>query len=139
HWAELDANGRFRVMANLGHAHGQCGDFRKSAECFLKAKAANPDDVRALALEALAHSYLDDEEKARELAKAVLDKDPTSAVAAAIVVQAAPDSMTLAEVETLVPPQLKEDPVVLHRLGWRALRCDAPAQAETLARKALAS
>ncbi len=137
HWGGLDANGRFRVLAILGHSHGNIGEVRKAANFYLQAKALLPDDVRSAALEAVAYSYLGDQAKARALAAAALQRDPTSSLAVSILVQTAPDDMPLAEVKGLVPEHLAKEAGILHRLGWRALNQGDDAAAESIAREAL--
>lgn len=136
-WDTLKSRERYRLLANLGHAHERKGDLRQAALLYLEAKQHQPEDERARALEAVAYHYLGDSAKAYALAGEVTAAYPTCALAAAVRVRSAPASMTFAALEESVPAALREDPEVVHALGWRAISSGDFVVAERLTRAGL--
>jgi tetratricopeptide (TPR) repeat protein len=128
---------RFRVLKFLGNAYGSGrGDFHGAARLYLDAKACLPDAEEALGLEAIARLNLGERQLALELADAALVNHPRAPGALLVKVRALPDETPFAEVERVVPEDLRGEADVAAALAYRAWTSDEDEIAERYATRA---
>jgi hypothetical protein len=129
---------RFRVLKFLGNAYASGrGDFHRAAQVYLDAKACLPDAEEALGLEAIARLNLGERGLALELANAALVKHPRAPGALLVKVRALPDETPFAEIERVVPGDLRGEADVAAALAYRAWASDEDEVAERYATRAL--
>src|SRR5262245_53963792 len=78
-----------RAIEKMGFAYHNLGDFRRAYPFLLKARQANPDDVNVTMKLAAIYLLAGKLDEARELASAILEKDPNSLEALQVVAVAA--------------------------------------------------
>jgi nucleoside phosphorylase/tetratricopeptide (TPR) repeat protein len=120
-WDRLTSREKYRVVANLGHAFEQKGEFRKAAQFYLDAKRHQPLDEKARSFEAIAHYHVNDKARAFALSEEILIDHPNCSIAIAIRIRSAPPEITVEDLEQSVPAALREEVDILHALSWRAL------------------
>jgi len=133
-WDRLPARQRFRLLANLGTAHNQAGEFERAAPFFIEAEQFAPEDPKAIGLAAAGLMYQGHEATALEKVIAATHRFPDNALLLEIYIRASPESTSLDELEEKVPAGLKENTGVLHALSMRAARIGDHAAAEKYAR-----
>lgn len=136
-WDRLTPREKYRVVANIGHALEQKGEFRKAAQFYLEAKQHQPQDEMARTLGAISYYHLDDRAKAYALTEEILKEHPNCSLAIAVRIRSAPPEVSFDALEQAVPAALREEMDVLHALGWRALTSGNVVAAERLCRTAL--
>ena len=119
-WLTATPRNRYRLAASLATASLVLGNTGAAVAGYRDAYAQAPDFPRARAI--LATAQLLDGEKTRAFATAsnALQEDPSCEQAALIVVQAAPTSMGMPELESLVPGSFLAKPSVLVVLSSEA-------------------
>lgn len=138
-WAALNAHARYRLYANRGNALYSMGKWKEAANDYLTAHSHDPDDDAARALQAVAHMFLDDHEKAFELASKLCEDRPTLSKAQAVRVRSAPSTQSHLALAESVPVALRSDPEILMALYQRAKSEGLISQAEDYIRKACES
>ncbi len=129
---------RYRIRANIGVARLVMGEIDAAIVDMRAAYAEDPTWPGARAILATAEVHSGNRERALELAKVVLNEDPTVAQAAIVVADCAPESLSLAKIEAMLPEALREQPNILLTLAQRArVREDATSQNAYLARVAV--
>jgi len=136
-WDRMSDRERFRILANLGHAHAQKDQYDEAGKYFIEAKEYQENEEQALALEANGYLSLGDNAKAFMLAEEVLEKFPNSETAMAVRILASTDDLRILEVEENIPTQLKNTEVVTHSLYAYAFRTNQFSEAIRLARQLL--
>jgi tetratricopeptide (TPR) repeat protein len=120
-WDKLSAREKYRVEANIGQAMERKGQFQQAAHHYIEAQRYQPQEDRARALEAIAYYHLDNKPKAHALAVEAVKDHPNCALAHAIRIRSAPPEVSVTELVSSVPEQLREEVEILHALGWFAL------------------
>jgi tetratricopeptide (TPR) repeat protein len=112
-WSTATPRNRYRMLAALASASLVLGDTASAVAGYRDAYAQAPDFAMARAV--LATAQLLDGEQARAFASAsqALQEDPSCEQAAFIVVQAAPATMSISDLEALLPGSLLAKPPVL--------------------------
>lgn len=136
-WDSMSDRERFRLLANLGHAKNESGDFNEAARLFIEAYAYQPADERALALKAHAHFLLGETTQARLLALSALEKFPLSEIALCIVLKTTPADEPSARAEAQVPSALRSSGDVLAALFYLRYQRDEVLEAIKYARELL--
>lgn len=136
-WEQLSDRERFRVLANLGHAHVAKNIVIDAGEFFIKAKLHQPTDEQARSLEALGYSLKGDRSKAFELASLIRSDFPKCDLACATWIRNAPIEMPLEDIEASIPIDLRDSVETASALAWRALELNQLDLAEAYARTAL--
>jgi tetratricopeptide (TPR) repeat protein len=134
-WDLLKPRERYRLVANLAHAHERKGELRTAGLMYLESATYQPGDEQARCREAIGYALLGDSDKAFGLAGNILKEFPLAALAVAVRVRCASDDMSFTEVEGLVPSALRDHVEVLHALALRAAKSNDLAAAERLARE----
>jgi len=111
---------RYRLLASKGNAHYALGDEAAAIAFFREAYEAHPEFANARATMAMVHLFEGERAKAFEMASAALADDPTSARTAGIVLDTAPEDMTLDELTALIQPDLLDDVEIKLHLAIKA-------------------
>jgi len=128
----------YRLKSGFGFAHVALGELATAIQDFRDAYAADPEWPNARAILAIAELLEGNSASAFERAKEVIAADPTSYHAAAVVIDTAPDTVGLAEIETLVPKGLRNRVDIAIGLSLRARKSGDAGKAEEYARAAVA-
>ena len=135
----LKTRHKFRILTNLAAVAIGEDDWQRAAELYLEAKVHQPDDEMAQSNAALAYQILGDREHAFALASKLRDVYPNSARIFGILVRNAPDTMTLDEVQSYVPPHVAIKGEAALALAQRAMDANDFATGEKFARAATTS
>jgi cellulose synthase operon protein C len=114
---QTTARNRYRIKANIGFAKLTLGQKEAAITDLRAAHAEDPEWAGARAILATAEYLSGNAEKAFEIARAVLVEDRSIKQAAAMVIEAAPDTMAFAEVESAIPDALKQHLDICLALG----------------------
>ena len=136
-WDQLSARERFRVVANIGHAHNAKDQYSKAARHFIDCQQYQPEDEQARCLAAIGHAILGDCTLAFQLAAGICADFPNSDLGHATWVRNAPADMSFASVEAGVPRVDRAAVNTACALSYRALDAGETTAAETYARVAL--
>lgn len=136
-WDRLTPRERYRVVANLGRVKEALGRIPEAADCYLQARAQQPEDNDARALGAVAQFMLGKVEEAHRLADSIVREKPASSLAAAVWIRSTPESTPFTEIVEAVPEEVRLAADVSGALAQRALRSRLPEEAEGYARMAL--
>ncbi|CAD79080.1 hypothetical protein RB11367 [Rhodopirellula baltica SH 1] len=115
-WDQLTAREKYRVEANLGHAHNQKDELETAAKHFLEARRYQPNESDAAGLEAIAYHLLGESKRALELANEVLADNPRCLEALVVKIASASEQVPTKKLEEDVPPDLLHDQQVLFAL-----------------------
>jgi len=132
-WHTLDKRGRYRVLANIGHAYEALGDVQKSAQYFAEAYHCQPNDPDACALYSLSLFLQKDDPGALLKSRQVLESQPTNLLAAQIYIATMPPED---DCLALIDPSIKNSAEVIHALARKRLIANDIENALTLAKKA---
>lgn len=132
------ARNQFRIRANIGSARMQMGDYAGAARDFRASALFDPTWPHAMAIAALADLLEDNKTEAFAASQAALVADPASAQAASVLVASAPDSLSVDEIEALLPAEVELSGDLLINLHNRASRLGDPVLAGKFADLALA-
>jgi len=130
---------RYRLLASMGNARYALGEEAEAIELFRQAHEAHPTYPNARATLAIAKLLGGDRPGAFELASAALKDDPTSARNAGVLIDAAPDTVTLDYLCTTIGDDLLHDAEVKLHLAMRAHTAGDGAAHRQLAEEALAA
>jgi len=111
---------RYRLLASKGNAHYALGDEAAAIALFREAYEAYPEFSNARATMAMVHLFEGERPEAFEMASAALADDPSSARTAGIVLDTAPEDMTLDELAALIQPDLLDDVEIKLHLAIKA-------------------
>lgn len=136
-WDTLSPRERFRVLANLGHAHRLKRNHGRAATFYIDAKKHQPSDEEARCLEALAKHLLGNSEAAYGAASGILTEHPRSTLALQLWLLNAPADRTLAELEARIPTDLTSHVEVAFALARRAMQEEQYTHAQQHARQAI--
>jgi tetratricopeptide (TPR) repeat protein len=120
-WNNADDHLRFRIVANLGHAHRLKGDLDVAAEFFIQAKEFAPDDENARCWAALGEYMKGNEQAAFVAASDVLSDNPNATLALEVWILSAPSTYCLNRIEQNVPKELINEVEVAFALAKRSL------------------
>lgn len=134
--ARASPRNRFRLRANIGNALFRLDRRDEAIAEFRAAYAEDPTWPNAKAFLATAELIEGRCVKAFNLAKEVLNEDPTSHQAVTVLLDAAPSDASLNELEGLIPTALKERFDVNLGLSLRARKTGQVADAQRFSRKA---
>jgi len=107
---------RFRILTNMGAAKLSLGLEREAALLFLEAYPLDPNDSVASSNRAVAHLILGNRTKARDLAIAELERNPTNIGAAVARLQSADPNESAEEVSKSFLREIREDPTLLQTI-----------------------
>ncbi|MBI1904375.1 MAG: hypothetical protein HYS13_25040 [Planctomycetia bacterium] len=136
-WHELDGRERFRVLANLGHAHSAKEELAKAATYFIDAVQHQPTDEKARCLEAVGYAIRGDHDRAFAFAAKARADFPNSDFAWATCIRSAPVETAFEDLEASVPDHLRSEPETAFALSWRAFQAGRFKAAEDYARNVL--
>lgn len=102
-WDQLTAREKYRVEANLGHAHNQKDELETAAKHFLEARRYQPNESDAAGLEAIAYHLLGESKRALELANEVLADNPRCLEALVVKIASASEQVPTKKLEEDVP------------------------------------
>lgn len=128
---------RYRLVAGMGNAHYALGNEAEAIALFQQAHDAFPEYPNARATLAIAKLLSGDREAAFELASGALRDDPTSARNAGVLIDAAPDNVTIEELRSTIGIDLLQDADVKLHLAIRARSAGDEAMHRQLAEEAL--
>jgi tetratricopeptide (TPR) repeat protein len=128
----------YRLKSGFGFAHVALGELATATQDFRDAYAADPEWPNARAILAIAELLEGNSAAAFERAKEVIAADAASYHAAAVIIDTAPDTVGLAEIETLVPEGLRNRVDIAIGLSLRARKSGDAGKAEEHARAAVA-
>ena len=137
HWPDLTPRERYRVKANMGHAHRQNGEDGWAAKLYLQAHSYQTEDANAIALAARAYSIKGDQEHAGEFAEKAFKKDTHCSLAVAIYVETRPEGTSLTNLEAAVQDSLSSDCEVCCELAFRAIQQECFSKGEEYARRSI--
>jgi tetratricopeptide (TPR) repeat protein len=135
-WDRLNSRQRFRVLSNLATVSLRQGKLGEATRLFMEAKPLQPDDPVALANEAFAHYLLKEGDRAFALATCAKELFPSSTQVLTVWLAAAPNSLSMHDLEGAVPSHLSSDVEVIMALARRALLARDNSKAEAWARQA---
>ena len=135
----LSSRNLYILRSSVGFANLALGEQAAAIQSFRAAYDADPLFPNSRAILALAELLEGNKSRAFELARTVIDEDPTSYHAAAVVLDAAADDVSLEELEALIPDGLKGRTDILVALSLRAQKSSDLVQAERYAREALST
>jgi len=135
-WDRADAREKYRILANMGHAHRLMGNYDEAANAYRQAKQLQPQDENARWMEALASTLQDDLSTAHRLAAQLMRDFPEFPRATAVWVGSAPPDISFGEIESTVPASQRGDSEVAIQLAYQAAQRREWNTAEGYARKA---
>lgn len=138
-WDALSKRERYRVLANTGHAYATLGEFDRAGRAYVDALSHQPDDPEALSLGAVGFKYLQDSERARELAMSAHKARPDSSTTTSVWVSTRPDNEDIKDLEKAIPAHLLKDHQVALAVARRFRDQGDLEGAEKYARIAIAS
>ena len=136
-WHRADVREKYRILANIGHAHRLMGNQADAARAYLQAKQFQPEDENARWLEALAYTLQGQLETAHRLAGELMRDFPEFPRATAVWVGSAPLGFSFSDIESAVPSSQRGDSEVAIHLAYQAAQRREWGAAEGYARKAL--
>lgn len=136
-WDRATSREKYRICANIGHAHRLLGNQEEAARSYVQAKQFQPEDENARWMEALAHVLRGDPETAHELARQVMHDFPEFPKATSVWVASAPSDIPFGDIEKAVPVGQRADAEVAINLATQAARRSEWGHAEGYARAAL--
>ena len=119
-WRNADSMRRFRILTNKASALSSLGQEEVAGTLFIEAFQYNPDDEKALCNRALGHLLLNQIVQAEEFARKVLKKNPASARAYGILVNAAPQTESLEQIIQKIPADLRKKEDVAFAIAYAA-------------------
>lgn len=134
-WSELSPDQRLGVLTGLAYAWLKEGELRKAAMLFIAARSLKPEEELACTNEVLAYELLGERERAFTLAEELRTRFPASGRAYALWLNNLPPSVTAAELEPRIAPELSSDPEVGMIMARRATGTGDYTRAERFARK----
>ena len=137
YWDKLTAREKYRLLANLGRTKEALGQVTHAIEYYQQAVDHQPEDNDARALGAIAKFLSGDVEGAQQLAGSILLNTPRSALAAAVWIRSAPDSLAFGEILSSIPEEVRHAGEVTAALTLRAGQANLPDEAEKYAREAI--
>jgi tetratricopeptide (TPR) repeat protein len=129
---------RYRIRANIGFAHLKLGDRARAIAELRAAAAEDPAWPKARAVLATAELLDGNRETAFEIAQATLGQDSSVQQAVTVMVEAEPESMTVAALRARIPPVHLERRDILLALVQHARRVSDGAAREELISRAVA-
>jgi cellulose synthase operon protein C len=135
---KISARNLYRLRSGFGFAHVALGDLPAAIQDFRDAYAADPDWPNAQAILSIAELLEGNSASAFERAKQVINRDPTSYHAAAVILDTAPREVGLAELEALIPVALHDRVDIQIGFSLRARKGGEVTKAEEYARRAVA-
>ncbi len=119
-WSQMSGHNRYRILAELGLCD-MFDDHRQSAaKLWLEAKRHDPDNPKALALEAYALFIFGETEKARSIADDLLQSNPSQDLAAQVWVVTSPRDLSFDAIESHLLPAVRAEFGVANTLAARA-------------------
>lgn len=100
---------RYRLLASKGNAHFALGNEDKAVEFYRQAYGAYPELANAKATLAMALHMEGDHAEAFQLAREAVEQDATSTRNAAILIDVAPETTTVAELQSFFAPEVLAD------------------------------
>ena len=134
--ARASPRNRYRLQGNIGSAHLIIGDTDAAVRYFRAAHMEEPDWAGARAILATAEVIDGNLSKAYDLARGALNDDPTSDRAAAVLLEAAPTEISLTDLETLIPQELKTRFDIVLNFAIRARKTGNAAASQIYAQRA---
>ena len=119
-WDRLNDREKYRVEANLGHAHHQKDEADSAAKHFLEARSHQPNDSDAAGLEAIAYHLLGKDEKAERIADEVISDHPRCVEAWTVKIASKTDLTSTSQLHDSVPVELRNDISILFALACSA-------------------
>lgn len=133
-WSTASAKVKFRIVANIGAAHHNLGDFEKGADLFLEAYPYNPDEPVSIANKIASLLIKGQQGEARQLARDAFAKFPESAEIALQRLQACDGDEDIESLWPTLEAQVREKPdLIFCRIGalrehgdpkWRELAAE---------------
>lgn len=117
-WGEANPHLKFRILTNLASSHLGINDIDKAAKLYIEALQYNPNDEKALANCALGYLLLKDYTNAKKFSQDALEKNPVSGRSFSVYLQSLSNDHSIEELEGEIPYALKDDPEVLHSIGF---------------------
>ena len=139
HGDALTARCRYRIDANKAYAYERKGDFERAGRLYVSASEYQPDDRDAGLRAAKGHLLLGHRERAYDVAAGLLEDFSEFTTARAIWLQAAPDEVPFAELESATPEHQRDDGEVAVALARVATARGELEKAEEYARRAVKS
>ena len=136
-WDRANDREKYRILANMGHAHRLLGQHQEAAQFYMQAKQFQPEDENARWIEALAHVLRGNHETAHKLANQAMQDFPEFTKATAVWVGSAPSGMSFEDIEKVVPASQRDDAEVAINLATQAARRAEWIKAEHYARTTL--
>jgi tetratricopeptide (TPR) repeat protein len=128
---------KFRILNNMGSAKMMMVRYEEASSHFIEAFNFNKEDERALSNIAMAYSIKGESERSADYAKEVIKINPEHIYAYCILIQN--ENKNLRELETIIPPKLKDKSDILASLGYKALSQKAYIESTQYFEKAIAN
>lgn len=116
-WYKQDNILKYRLLANLGMAQSGLDEISEAAKCFLEALQYNSQDDKALALAAMGYVFQKDCNKAEDLIKQAIQKNPANELAYSLRIKIAPVTESIDSIIEQIPVAYRESLHVLVALG----------------------
>ncbi|HEY0553103.1 MAG TPA: hypothetical protein VGG20_02495, partial [Thermoanaerobaculia bacterium] len=134
-WEILGPREKFRVVANIGNAFYNKGDYEKAALAYFEAAAYQPrDDSDALSIAAHAYLLTGDREQAYRMASESCLQNPVNERGNLIRIASAPTNLSYDDLLAAIPEILRSNPNIALALHHRAMEANNPNEAEKILR-----
>lgn len=117
-WNEANNILKFRILTNLASCNLAIGELKEATKLYLEALQYNPDDDKALTNAGLGYFLANDKEHAIILFQKAVEKNASNGRAFAFILQLMAESKKIEELENSIPIVLREEPEVLHSMGF---------------------
>ncbi len=138
-WDDLDARGRYRLLANLGNASVRRHDLLGAASYYHDAVNFQPEDPDAQALHAQGYLFESQSELAFRVSQRCCPRFPGHHLLHALRIHAAPASFNWEQLLSIAPVGMRGNVNVAAALARRALEVQQYEQAELFARAVVAT
>lgn len=131
-------NIKYQILAYIGLANYELGNFEEAARYFIQAqKKAKRDNAQALALVALGYESIGDFKNAEKYIQQAIELNPGNSVANGLTIRINSANLSLEELTELVLPLYRNDINVLLSLGVAALDKERFIEAEKYFEKSI--
>jgi len=138
-WHRADSKIKYRILTFKGAANLSLGKFEDAANLFIEAFQYSDQDENALYNLALGYLFTEQKVKAKDSAKGVLEKNPASEKAYALLLELSDIESKFEDILEQVPEKFQKKPIVSYAIAQIAKRKNLLVQAEEYFRLALSN
>tara|TARA_R110000823_G_scaffold315678_2_gene449507 strand:- start:76777 stop:80550 length:3774 start_codon:yes stop_codon:yes gene_type:complete len=121
-WDKVNDDLKFKILTNIGVCYYQLGEIEFASNSLQEAYGFGSETEVGLSNMVNAFIAIDDHKKAKDYLVVFFQKFPTSPKAHAASIRLKPETMSVQEIESAIPEDLRENYEVLLSLGLKAKR-----------------